>query len=121
LYGIVAGVYMALMGPQGFKELGEGIMQKVEYAKSKIAEVPKVKIASPGAYNFKEFIVDFNDTGKTVKEINKALLAANIFGGKDISREFPVFGQSALYCITEMHTKEDIDNLVTVLAKVCAA
>lgn len=121
LFGIVAGVYMALMGPQGFKELGEGIMQKVVYAKRKIADVPKVKIASPGVHTFKEFIVDFNDTGKTVKEINKALLAANIFGGKDISREFPVFGQSALYCITEMHTKEDIDNLVTVLAKVCAA
>jgi glycine dehydrogenase subunit 1 len=112
---------MALMGPQGFEELGEGIMQKVEYAKRKIDEVPKVKIASPGAYNFKEFIVDFNDTGKTIKEINKALLVANIFGGKDISREFPLFGQSALYCITEMHTKEDIDNLVTVLAKICAA
>ncbi len=37
LYGIVAGVYMALMGPQGFKELGEGIMQRVAYAKKKIA------------------------------------------------------------------------------------
>ena len=121
LFGIVAGVYMALMGPQGFKELGEGIMQRVAYAKGKIADIPKVKIALPDAPTFKEFIVDFNKTGKTVSEINKALLAANIFGGKDISKEFPVFGQSALYCITEMHTKEDIDNLVTVLGKICAA
>jgi glycine dehydrogenase subunit 1 len=75
----------------------------------------------PEAHAFKEFIVDFSGTKKTVVEINKALLAANIFGGKDISKEFPVFGQSALYCITEMHTKEDIDNLVTVLGKICAA
>ena len=86
----------------------------------KLHAVPKVKIVSPDAYTFKEFIVDFNGTGKTVKEINKALLAANIFGGKDISREFPIYGQSALYCITEMHTKEDIDYFVTVLANVCA-
>jgi glycine dehydrogenase subunit 1 len=121
LFGIVAGVYMALMGPQGFKELGEGIMQRVAYAKSKIADTPKVKIALPDAHAFKEFIVDFNGTKKTVAEINKALMAANIFGGKDISKEFPVYGQSALYCIAEMHTKEDIDNLVNVLAKVCAA
>jgi glycine dehydrogenase subunit 1 len=120
LYGIVAGVYMALMGPQGFRELGEGIMQRVEYAKRKIAGIPKVKIASPQAYTFKEFIVDFNGTGKTVREINKALLSANIFGGKDISREFPIFGQSALYCVTEMHTKEDIDKLVTAFAGICA-
>jgi glycine dehydrogenase subunit 1 len=121
LFGIVAGVYMALMGPQGFKELGEGIMQKVAYAKGKIAEIPKVKLVLPEAHTFKEFLVDFNGTKKTVAEINKALLAANIFGGKDISKEFPVYGQSALYCITEMHTKEDIDKLVNSLAKVCAA
>ena len=121
LFGIVSGVYMALMGPQGFKELGEGIMQKVAYAKAKIAEIPKVKIVLPNAYTFKEFLVDFNGTKKSVAEINKALLAANIFGGKDISKEFPIYGQSALYCITEMHSKEDIDNLVNVLAKVCAA
>jgi glycine dehydrogenase subunit 1 len=121
LFGIVAGVYMALMGPQGFKELGEGIMQRVAYAKQKIAALPKIKIASENALIFKEFLVDFNDTGKTVEEINKALLAANIFGGKDISREFPIFGQSALYCITEMHTKDDIDKFVSVLGNICAA
>ena len=120
LYGIVAGVYMALMGPQGFKELGEGIMQRAEYAKRKIAGIPKVTIASPGAFTFKELLIDFSATGKTVKEINKALLASKIFGGKDISGEFPVYGQSALYCITEMHAKEDIDKLVTALTDVCA-
>ena len=32
LWGIAAGVYMALMGPQGFRDLGEGVMQRVKYA-----------------------------------------------------------------------------------------
>ncbi len=120
LFGIVAGVYMALMGPQGFKELGEGIMQRVEYSKQEIGKIDKLRIASPKAYNYKEFIVDFSDTGKTVEMINKALLSYSIFGGKDISKEFPVFGQSALYCITEMHTKEDIDKLVAALSEICS-
>jgi glycine dehydrogenase subunit 1 len=121
LHGIVSGVYMALMGPQGFKELGEGVMQRAEYAKQQIAKVKGVKIGAPGAFTFKEFLVNFDGTGKSVAQINKALLEYNIFGGKDVSKEFPVLGQSALYCVTEMHTKDDIDEFVRALSAVCKA
>ena len=31
LHGIGAGVYLSLMGPQGMRELGEGIMQRSAY------------------------------------------------------------------------------------------
>jgi glycine dehydrogenase subunit 1 len=68
--------------------------------------------------HFKEFVVNFDGTGKTVAEINKALLARGIFGGKDLTREFPELGNSALYCVTEVHTKDDIDRLATVLKEV---
>ena len=37
--------------------------------------------------------------------------ATNIFGGKDLSTDFPELGQSALYCVTEVHNREDIDAL----------
>ena len=57
-------------------------------------------------------MVDFNDSSKTVAEINQGLLAKHIFGGKDLSKDFPHLGQCALYCVTEMHTKENIDVLV---------
>ena len=30
--------------------------------------------------------------------------SSRIFGGKDLSAEFPALGQSALYCVTEVHT-----------------
>jgi glycine dehydrogenase subunit 1 len=53
-----------------------------------------------------------------VAQINGALLARGIFGGKDLSREFPELGQSALYCVTEVQTKADIDRLVTTLREV---
>jgi len=70
---------------------------------------------SPG---FKEFVVDFNDTGMTVEEINTALVQQNIFGGMDLSKDFPQLGQSALYCVTEIHSKETIDRLVRVLTDI---
>jgi flavin reductase (DIM6/NTAB) family NADH-FMN oxidoreductase RutF len=66
----------------------------------------------------KEFVVNFDETGRNVKDINKTLLNYNIFGGKDISKEFPELGNSALYCVTEIHTKEDIERLVNVLKEV---
>lgn len=71
-----------------------------------------------GSAFFKEFVVDFNGTGKTVADINKALLEKGIFGGKDLSAEFANLGQSALYCVTEIHTKEDIDTLAAALKEV---
>ena len=56
-------------------------------------------------------MVGFDGTGRTVAEINRALRERGIFGGKDLSAEFPELGQSALYCVTEVHTKADIDRL----------
>ena len=77
-----------------------------------------MKANALGSAFFKEFVVDFTATGKTVAEINKALLKEGVFGGKDLSREFPKLGQSALYCVTEIHTKEDIDTLAAALKAV---
>jgi glycine dehydrogenase subunit 1 len=112
LWGITAGVYLALMGPQGMVELGQGIMQRVRYAIGKLNQVPGVKTHFPKTPHFKEFVVNFDETGKTVGQINQALHEKGIFGGKDLSAEFPSLGQSALYCVTEVHTQADIDRLV---------
>ena len=53
-----------------------------------------------------------------MREINRALLENGIFGGKDLSDEFPDLGQSAVYCVTEIHTKEDIDKLAYAMADI---
>jgi glycine dehydrogenase subunit 1 len=119
LWAIGAAVYMTLMGPSGFKEIGELIIQKSHYAIKLLAEVKGVEVIfRPNI--FKEFVVNFDGTGKTVKDINKALLGHNIFGGKDISKEFPELGASALYCVTEMHSQDDIKKLTNALRGVLA-
>jgi glycine dehydrogenase subunit 1 len=115
LWGITAGVYMALMGPQGMVELGEGIMQRVRYAVKKLNQVSGVKTQFANTPHFKEFVVNFDKTGKTVQQINQALQEKGIFGGKDLSADFPSLGQSALYCVTEVHTQADIDTLVNAI------
>lgn len=119
MHGIVAGVYMALMGPQGFKELGEGILQRAAYLKKELAKIPgvKVKFDQP---TFGDFTVSFDESGKKVAEINKALLKEKIFGGQDLTRDFPELGECALYSVTEMHDAEDLDKLLGALKKVLA-
>ena len=118
LLGITAGVYLSLMGPKGMMEVSESIMQKAQYASKKLNTIKGVKGSLFKSPFFKEFIVDFNDTGKTVKEINSALLKKSIFGGKDLSLDFKEFGQTALYCVTEIQTKETIDKLVNAIKEI---
>lgn len=118
LLGITAGVYLSLMGPKGMLELGQNIIQKSLYAIEELSKIKGVKGSKFNSMGFKEFVVDFNDTGKTVKEINEKLLAKGVFGGKDLSADFPELGQSALYCVTEVHLKEDIDTLVNSIREI---
>jgi glycine dehydrogenase subunit 1 len=114
LWAINAVVYLALMGPQGMDEVGRTIMKTAQYAAKMMSKIKGVKLLS-GQPFFKEFVVNFDKTNKTVKQINKKLLDYNIFGGKDISPEFHGLGQNALYCVTEIFTKGDIDKLVYAL------
>ena len=120
LWGITAGVYLALMGPQGMADLGEGIMLRSAYAMQELGRVEGVKVPLFAAPHFKEFAVNFDGTGQTVAEINRGLLAQGIFGGKDLSREFPELGQSALVCVTEVHAQHDIQRLAAALQEVVA-
>lgn len=118
LWGIAAAVYLASMGPKGMADLGELIIQRSLYARKVMNSLPGVSTDRLSNVCFKEFVADFSGTGKTVAWINSELLKRGIFGGKDISADFPELGQSALYCVTEKVTKQDIDRLVSVLEEI---
>jgi glycine dehydrogenase subunit 1 len=118
LWAITAAVYLALMGPQGMRDLGETIMQRSHYAMKLISEIKGVRAPIFDSTHFEEFTVNFDDTGKTVHDVNEALLKHGIQGGKDITKEFPELGKSALYCVTEIHMKEDIEKLINVFREV---
>jgi glycine dehydrogenase subunit 1 len=120
LWAITAGVYLALMGPQGMQELGETLVARAAYAMRRLNELPGVKAPHFRAAHFHEFVVNFTDTHLTVAEINRQLREQGIFGGYDLSKAFPRLGQAALYCITEQHTKADIDHLVHALGHILA-
>ncbi len=119
LWTIAAAVYMSLMGPRGFQEIGETIIQQAHYAIDSLSDLNGVKVLFPSGA-FKEFVLNFDSTSKSVKTINKALLECGIFGGIDLSGDFPELGESSLYCVTEIHSKQDIDKLTLCLKEVLA-
>jgi glycine dehydrogenase subunit 1 len=110
MWAIANAVYMALLGPVGFREIGELILRQGHFAARLLAGIKGVRVAFP-TYFFKEFVVNFDESGKSVREINDKLGQEGIFGGKDLSADFPELGQSALYCVTEIHTREDLERL----------
>ena len=114
LWAIANAVYMSLLGPKGFREIGELIITQSHHAARRLAEIPGVAIRYPGGF-FKEFVVDFSGTGKSVTAINKKLRKHKIFGGKDLTPEG--MKQCALYCVTEVHSAEDIDRLAQAIAQ----
>jgi glycine dehydrogenase subunit 1 len=117
LWTIASAVYLTLMGPAGMKEIGELIVKNSRYARNLISSLPGIRIQFSQPH-FKEFLVNFSGTGQTVAEINAALLEKKIFGGKDVSAEFPELGDCALFCVTEIHTKEDINRLFQALREI---
>jgi glycine dehydrogenase subunit 1 len=119
LCAIGAAVYMALMGPQGMSELGEAIAAKANYAIKQIGRIDGITVPVFKGAHFKEFVVNFDGLNTEVAAVNKALYRDHgIVGGKNLSAEYPQFGQSALYCVTEAHTLEDIERLVAALSEI---
>jgi len=113
LCAVAGAVYLSLLGPSGLRDLCEVVSSRAHYAMRRIGELPGVRAPLFNSFHFKEFTVSFRD--KTVAEVHRDLLSSRLQGGKPLVGEFPELGEAALYCVTEMHSKRDIDRLVSAL------
>lgn len=118
LCALGAAVYLALMGKHGLRRLGELILYRTNYAIKKMNTIAGVKAPLFKSIHFKEFTVSFNETGKSYTEVHKKLLEKGIHGGLYLKSFFPEFGETALYCVTELHTKSDIDLLIELIKEI---
>jgi glycine dehydrogenase subunit 1 len=119
LWAIANAVYMSLLGPRGFREVGELILARSAFAARRLAAIPGVKVPRLSGF-FREFVVDFTGTGRSVAAINAGLLARGIFGGLDLTGTDPALAGHALYAVTETHSAADIGRLATALREVLA-
>ena len=115
LCALRAAVYMSLLGPKGFRELSELILSKTIYAINRLSMIDGLRTPLFKAHHFKEFTVNFDELSIRVEDVGKRLLKRGVIGGKPLKKDFPELGETALYCVTEMHTKQDIDSLYNCL------
>lgn len=118
LWAITAAVYLALLGPQGMRDIGETIAARTAYARKLFSTVKGIETLFPAATCFREIPLCFETCRIPVAAINRRLLDYRIFGGHDLSADFPHLGQSALYAITELTGASDIRRLIDALKEI---
>jgi glycine dehydrogenase subunit 1 len=112
LCAIAALVYCSLVGAKGFKQLGELILANTNYAIRRLGKIGGLKVPLIEGAHFNEFTGNTDESGISIHAFNSELLQRGIQGGHPIDKEFPEFGNSTLLCVSEIHSKEDIDKLV---------
>ena len=108
LWGIAAGVYLALMGPEGMRELGETILARTAYAARRLSALPGVRLTD-GAVHFRELCLDLSGSGTTAPAVVAALRRVGIEPG------VPLDESNLLVCVTETTAQADIDTLAGAL------
>lgn len=117
LMAVAAAVYLSLLGPSGIRRVAEVNYYRAHYAHKKLKEAGFNVGVFKGDF-FNEFPVSFNEKGVGYQQVHEALLSRGIHGGLYIGKFFPELGETVLFAFTEMHFKEDIDNLVSNLVDI---
>ncbi len=119
LLATVATVFLSTYGREGLKELAQQNLAKAAYAASVMgvktqgaaeskngAGAGKARVLFSGSPRFNEFVVQ---TSEDPHHINHRLLEKKIVGGFPLQKFYPELGNAALWCCTELNTKEQID------------
>jgi glycine dehydrogenase subunit 1 len=107
LAALAANITMVSLGKEGLKEMARQCVAKASYTMNELTRIGLKRAFSKPF--FKEFVVSGD---KDISEINDGLLAKKIIGGLDLKRFYPELVHSALVCVTEVKTKEKIDEFV---------
>ncbi len=109
-----ATIFLETLGKCGLRDMAAHNLYKADYARQKINEVKGIESRFSGI-SFNEFVLSFN---KPWVEIESSLREKLIIGGYNLQKDYPGLKNCALFCVTEMHKKEDIDKLAEILDEI---
>ena len=104
-------VCLAALGPGGLRGMAELSYQKAHYAAAEISALDSYEVVDNGPW-FNEFVVR---CPHTAPETNAALWRRGIIGGIDAGSAIE---NGLLLSVTEMHTRAEIDALVSALREI---
>jgi glycine dehydrogenase subunit 1 len=112
LMATAATVYMASVGPEGFREVANRSYQNAHYLQRQLCALPGYELALDGPF-FHEFVVK---TPEPAAAVNAKLLETGIIGGYDLSAVDPALDHHLMLCATELNGKSSIDHLIEALS-----
>jgi glycine dehydrogenase subunit 1 len=118
LNALIACVYLSVMGKRGLRSVAEQCYHKAHYAAGRIAALDGFQVVGDKPF-FKEFVVRCPVPVAAVKEY--LLDEWGIIPGYDLTQDYPELGQCLLVCVTEMNTRQEIDDLAEALAEAAGA
>jgi glycine dehydrogenase subunit 1 len=95
------------------RELALQNLRKAAYARARVAKVPGFALRFGGPV-FNEFVVACGR--RKPADVNRALWGRRILGGVELGRYYPELADCLLCCVTEQHSREQIDGLAAALA-----
>ena len=107
LIALMANIYMTIYGREGLKELAKQNLAKAAYARQQFAK--KAKVLFDSSPRFNEFVVQTTDDPYVV---GQRLTDKHIVGGFPLKKFYPELGNAAVWCCTEMNSREAIDAAV---------
>jgi len=110
LMALAAAVYLAALGKSGLKQIAKLCYHKAHYAAKAISKLKGYSLAFDKPF-FKEFVIR---CPLAPAKINQMLFEEGIIGGLDISH---LVDNGMLLCVTEVNSKQEIDELVRLLGK----
>ena len=114
LMALASAIYLSLLGKHGLRQVAELCYHKAHYAARLLDRLPGYQLWSQEPF-FHEFVLG---CPAPVQEINSHLLEHGILGGYDLGQDYPELKNHMLIAVTEMNSKEDIDELIEVLGEV---
>ncbi|MEA2639686.1 MAG: glycine dehydrogenase subunit 1 [Chloroflexota bacterium] len=100
--------YLALLGPEGLRSVGNACHETARYAADRLAAIPGVAVVTPRPF-FHEFAIR---TLLSASELNRRLLERGIIGGFDLGPSYPHLADVSLLCCTELTSPAAVDALV---------
>jgi glycine dehydrogenase subunit 1 len=114
LLALASAVYMSLLGKRGMRQVAELCYHKAHYAAEQLSKIKGMGLCFTEPF-FHEFALCLN---RPAAEVNAHLLEHGIIGGYDLGQDYPSLKDHLLIAVTEMNSKEEIDELVEVLSEV---
>lgn len=115
LMATAAAIYLSVMGKHGLRQVAELCYHKAHYAADQIDALSKYSVRREHPF-FHEFIVA---CPRPVSEINAVLFDEyDIMGGYELGLDYGHLKNHMLVAVTEMNTREEIDDFVAALADI---